>query len=278
MGYYSGWAEQFPSSFAREAPQPSPIPYVQIDPTYATVSADRRRRLRCLPADLRRQRPGLRSRRGHRLRARDERSLVLMGIPQHVPPATFVAAWRHIVTLFRDEGADNVTWLWTVNQWTPDGTGPIAAWWPGQGYVTWVGIDGYYVQVRVTLSATSSAAPSARCEGSPRTRSCCPRPPWALRSDRFANDRDLFNDCASTRLLGVVWFDCRSDHWGPTSQNWRIEGNPPAENAFRLRRVPDLNLVRAVDRARACSLLTDLIGVSGRRGARAARRGSGPGP
>ena len=33
----------------------------------------------------------------------------------HVPAATFVAAWRHIVTLFRDQGADNVTWLWTIN-------------------------------------------------------------------------------------------------------------------------------------------------------------------
>ena len=33
----------------------------------------------------------------------------------HTSPATFVAAWRHIVTLFRDLGAGNVTWLWTVN-------------------------------------------------------------------------------------------------------------------------------------------------------------------
>ena len=26
-----------------------------------------------------------------------------------------MAAWRHIVTVFRQQGADNVTWLWTVN-------------------------------------------------------------------------------------------------------------------------------------------------------------------
>ena len=38
----------------------------------------------------------------------------------HVPPATFIAAWRHIVTLFRSEGADNVTWLWTVNRMSRD--------------------------------------------------------------------------------------------------------------------------------------------------------------
>ena len=30
-------------------------------------------------------------------------------------PATFIAAWRHIVSLFRALGAQNVTWLWTVN-------------------------------------------------------------------------------------------------------------------------------------------------------------------
>jgi len=32
----------------------------------------------------------------------------------HPPPATFVAAWRHIVRIFRAAGAANVTWLWTV--------------------------------------------------------------------------------------------------------------------------------------------------------------------
>ncbi len=34
---------------------------------------------------------------------------------RHSSPAAFVAAWRHIVTLFRELGARNVTWLWTVN-------------------------------------------------------------------------------------------------------------------------------------------------------------------
>ena len=33
----------------------------------------------------------------------------------HAPPAYFVAAWRHVVGVFRGEGAANVTWLWTVS-------------------------------------------------------------------------------------------------------------------------------------------------------------------
>jgi beta-mannanase len=51
---------------------------------------------------------------------------------RHTRAATFVAAWRHIVTLFRARGARNVTWLWTLQADEP-GTGPVAAWWPGAG-------------------------------------------------------------------------------------------------------------------------------------------------
>ncbi len=60
-----------------------------------------------------------------------------------------MAAWRHIVTLFRALGARNVTWLWTVNiiNNTQGGTIPSPeAWWPGSSYVNWVGIDGYYLK------------------------------------------------------------------------------------------------------------------------------------
>ena len=63
----------------------------------------------------------------------------------HVPPRVFVAAWRHVVTVFRAGGARNVTWLWTVNviQKTVHVMSPVR-WWPGRAYVNWVGIDGYY--------------------------------------------------------------------------------------------------------------------------------------
>ena len=42
-------------------------------------------------------------------------------------------------------------------------------------------------------------------------------------------------------MLGLVWFDMPSDT-GVLNQDWQIEGNPPAENAFRLG-VSHLNLV-----------------------------------
>ena len=43
---------------------------------------------------------------------------------RHTSPAAFVAAWRHIVTVFRQQGTRNVTWLWAVNVIdTPQGPG-----------------------------------------------------------------------------------------------------------------------------------------------------------
>ena len=68
----------------------------------------------------------------------------------HTSPGVFVAAWRHIVKLFRALGAHNVTWMWTVNiiNHAHGGTIPNPSASGGQGgsYVNWVGIDGYYLK------------------------------------------------------------------------------------------------------------------------------------
>ncbi len=80
------------SSFARHAPQPHTIPYVQIDPSLRHSLRHRRRRLRRLPALYADSVRDLRPRRGHRLRARDERSLVLMGIRARARPRP---SWPH---------------------------------------------------------------------------------------------------------------------------------------------------------------------------------------
>ena len=67
--------------------------------------------------------------------------------------ATFVAAWRHIVTVFRAAGARNITWLWTVNVTGSSRAAGIAPWWPGSNYVTWVGIDGYFYGMSQTFES-----------------------------------------------------------------------------------------------------------------------------
>lgn len=54
----------------------------------------------------------------------------------------YVAAWRHIVTVFRREGADNVKWVWTPYVKT-DYNLPFRRFYPGDRYVDWAGVDGY---------------------------------------------------------------------------------------------------------------------------------------
>jgi hypothetical protein len=56
-------------------------------------------------------------------------------------PAAFVAAWRHVVSLFRAEGATNVKWVWSAN--VDNGSYPFRAYFPGDEWVDYTGLDGY---------------------------------------------------------------------------------------------------------------------------------------
>jgi hypothetical protein len=57
-------------------------------------------------------------------------------------PAFYVAAWRHIVRIFRAYGAGNVKWVWVPNQ-NFSGRFPFRAYYPGDRWVDWVGLDGF---------------------------------------------------------------------------------------------------------------------------------------
>jgi hypothetical protein len=56
-------------------------------------------------------------------------------------PEDFVPAWRHIVDIFRAEGATNVKWVFSPNVKT--GCSDYGTLYPGDAYVDWVALDGY---------------------------------------------------------------------------------------------------------------------------------------
>jgi mannan endo-1,4-beta-mannosidase len=228
VGYFSGWAEPFAKSFAERAQLHGAVTIVQIDPTYTSIQG-----IAAGSYD-----DYLRS---YADSVRDFAHVVIIGFGHemngawyswgygHVPAATFVAAWRHIVALFRGQGADNVIWLWTINADSP-GTGPIANWWPGKGYVTWVGIDGYYVRPSDTF--TSVFGHTVR-----QVRTLTGKP--VLLSETAVGPRagsakigNLFAGMRRSRALGLIWFDI-AQHQGIYHQDWRIEDSPAAEEAFR---------------------------------------------
>jgi hypothetical protein len=142
-----------------------------------------------------------------------------------------VKAWRHIVTIFRAEGADNVTWLSTLEADAP-GTGPIADWWPGSQYVTWIGIDGYYYRPTDTFATVfgKTIDQVRQFTGRPVLLSETAVGPQAGQTVKIL---DLFHGMATYNTLGLVWFDI-SQHDGSYHQDWRIEDNQAAEYAFRL--------------------------------------------
>ena len=57
-------------------------------------------------------------------------------------PEEFVAAWRHVVSVFRAVGATNVLWVWSPNV-DCGGQCPFDAFYPGDAWVDWVALDGY---------------------------------------------------------------------------------------------------------------------------------------
>jgi glycosyl hydrolase family 26 len=239
VGYFSGWAQPFATGFAEKLHDHGIIPFVQIDPTYASVPAiaagEYDDYLRTYATSVRAFGHAVVLGFGHEMNA----PWYSWGYG-HVRPAVFVAAWRHIVSVFRSAGADNVTWLWTINQDRP-GTGPIASWWPGAKYVTWVGIDGYYFRPSDTFTSVfgTTIQQVRTLTGKPILLSETAVGPDA---GQFTKISDLFSGMRQYRTLGLVWFD-KVQHDGIYHQDWRIENDPQADAAFRLG-LSELNLAR----------------------------------
>jgi mannan endo-1,4-beta-mannosidase len=222
--YYSGWFESFPKSFATTAADHGAVPLVQIDPTGVSVAAIASRRYDAYLFSY-----------AEAVRAYRHPVILSFGHEMNGPwyswgyggtsPKVFVAAWRHIVTVFRTLGVRNVTWLWTVNIIDDTQHGKIphpGPWWPGSSYVNWVGIDGYYLKPSWEFAPLFGPTITAvrALTGDPILIGETAATPAAGQPAKIAN---LFAGIHDYGLLGFVWFN---------SQNFRIS-SPAASAAFR---------------------------------------------
>ena len=228
-GYFSGWPETFKPLFARTALAHGAATLVQMDPTGASVAAiasgDYDSYLRKYADAVRDFGHPVVIGFGHEMNA----TWYTWGYG-HVPAKTFVAAWRHVVSVFRHQGAGNVTWLWTI-QADIKGSGPIGQWWPGAKYVTWVGIDGYYYRRSDSFASVfgGTIAQLRLFTSEPILLSETAVGPLA---GQPAKIMDLFKGMAAYKTLGLVWFDITQDQ-GLYHQDWRVEDSPAAERSFR---------------------------------------------
>jgi len=231
--YYSGWFVPFPASFAAAAAQHGAVPLVQMDPdkpgasiSLAEIASGKYDPYLSLYAEAVRayKHPVILSF-GHEMNG----DWSPWGY-KHTSPAVFVAAWRHIVDLFHTLGARNVTWLWTVNIVNDARSGKVTspdAWWPGSSYVTWVGIDGYYL--KPSWQFAPLFGPTISDMHSLTSDPVLIAETGALQSvGQPAKISDLFAGIRAYGLLGFVWFD----NMNTVGQNFGLN-SPAAFAAFR---------------------------------------------
>ncbi len=206
--YYSGWYVPFPAKFATTVADNGAAPLIQMDPDTINVS-----KIASGGSDA------YLSQYAEAVKAYKHPVILSFGHEMNgtwsrwgytkTPAATFVKAWRHIVTEFRALGATNVTWLWTANIINNTKTGQIPnprPWWPGAAYVNWVGLDGYYLKPSwqfaplfgPTINAVRqfTSAPILIAETGAETS-----------ADQPAKVADLFAGVKSYGLLGFVYFN-----------------------------------------------------------------------
>ncbi|MBL1081488.1 beta-mannanase [Streptomyces actinomycinicus] len=146
----------------------------------------------------------------------------------HVTPAQYVAAWRHIHRTFVDAGATNVIWAWSPNIVNPVRNVRLEPYYPGDAYVDWVGLIGYFT------AGEDNAFDSVFGPTRDQIRTFTKKPVLLLETAampgerRRADIRNLFAGVeADDDMLGFVWFDHKK------RADWRLEASPLALKEFK---------------------------------------------
>jgi mannan endo-1,4-beta-mannosidase len=145
-------------------------------------------------------------------------------------PGDYVAAWRHVHDLFHRAGADNVTWIWSPNVSYTNST-PLAGLYPGDGYVDWVGLSGYYgtgghAEYRTFEQVFMPTVKEVRA---------FTRRPIVLTevaaTDRAGRKAEWLRDLLRTLprhpdIIGFIWYEVVKE------TDWRIAASATASSAF----------------------------------------------
>jgi membrane-bound metal-dependent hydrolase YbcI (DUF457 family) len=144
--------------------------------------------------------------------------------------ASFIAAWRHIVTIFRRVGATNVSWVWCP--YVNNGDLPFMDFYPGNKWVDWLALDGF----NWGSSIAWQSFPKIFDASYRRLTRIGPKPimiaetgsdetggskaHWLRRTLRHQLPR-------LKRVRAVVWFDA------PDGADFRVNSSAEALSAFR---------------------------------------------
>ena len=219
--YYESWLGNFHLGFATVAAQHGAIPLVQISTGNTSLASIASGRYDYYWRSYANQVKGFGK---HVILSLDHEmngSWYFWGY-KHSSPQAFVGAWRRVVTIFRQQGVKNVTWLWTVNvtDALDNHIRTPAAWWPGNSYVDWVGIDGYYYGYAETFASLFGPT-IADVRGFTHHPILIAETGATLSAGQPAKITDLFEGVRRFGLLGFVLFD--QDGVVQDVQTWHID-------------------------------------------------------
>lgn len=145
-------------------------------------------------------------------------------------PAALVAAWQHVVDVFREEGAGEVRWVWSPNVTDVPRTerNQMENYYPGDEYVDVLAVDGYNWGNQPWVSFDDKFR-----DAYDRITTLGPQPFWVTEvgstevgGDKARWVREMLTTTAFPRLEMVVWFD-EDKEW-----DWRTTSSEATCMAF----------------------------------------------
>jgi Glycosyl hydrolase family 26 len=147
--------------------------------------------------------------------------------------AEYIAAWQHVVRIFREEGATNVQWIWSPNIAYNSDT-QFTDLYPGDDYVDWVALDGYNGGTKIAhrwLSLVQVFTPSYEILASMTNK------PMMIAETASAEEggnkadwiRQGFEELPLKlpRIRAVIWFDENKE------ADWRVNSSMASLAAYR---------------------------------------------
>ena len=149
-------------------------------------------------------------------------------------PDQFVAAWRRMHDIFASEGAGNVRWVWSTNNFDVSPAHPLEAFYPGDAYVDVLGASGYNWGSAGPQFGGWQWFDQVFRHVYERLRKVGPQPIWFAEvgsapggGDKAAWVRDMFARAATMdRLQAIVWFNELKE------LDWRADADPAVAAAF----------------------------------------------
>ncbi len=155
--------------------------------------------------------------------------------PWNGQPAVLVKAWRHMVDVFRQEGASNVRWVWSPNITDQPRTpaNAMERYYPGSAYVDVLALDGYNWGTSKSWSRWRSfrdifAHPYARITA------LGPQPVWVAEvastskgGDKAAWVAGMLHTKAFPRIRALIWFNHNN------AMDWRLDNSLAVVRSLR---------------------------------------------